>query len=218
MAKRAARRLSLELVASAGAAAFTEAGYRLTQVAHVAERLQVSVGAIYRYVDSKDALFEVSALFAAGRLEPVGPSPRTAEGNAAFEDHMRAFFAEHARWPVLDTAKAMGGGDPGEIAAELFDLLSRWAVLVRLLERCARDRPDLMRLFEDGLRTPYMADLTRWAYGRRGEGRARPDALARGAMEAVSWLAIRRPHDASGQSISDTDARAAAIALVRGAF
>lgn len=211
-------RLSLPVIARAAGFAFTEGGYRLTQIAHVAAYLGVSVGAIYRYVDGKEALFEASLLECAELLDPDGPLPRRAMTGGALDAALKGFFSSHAHWPQLREAVLASSGDASAIAAELFDLLLRWAPLVRLLERCARDRPDLMDMFETGLRRPYMEDLSAWAaHALQGDAKA-IEAIARGAMEAVSWLAIRRPYDATGRRISDPDARAAAIALMRGAL
>ena len=59
-------------VAAAALGAFCDGGYRLTQIAHVAERLGVSVGTIYRYVDSKEALFHLAMLQALGAAACFG--------------------------------------------------------------------------------------------------------------------------------------------------
>lgn len=215
--------VSLDAVADAALEGFVEGGYRLTQVADVAARLGLSVGALYRYVDGKETLFLAAALHAARILQPPDQLPLTAAALRGADQALRTVIAAEARWPALDRAAAAPGAGPDQIAAvgaELFDLLSRWAALIRLLERCGRDRPDVAELFETEMRGRYMADLCAWAerFQRPGAGLADAAVLARGAMEAVSWLALRRPRDSSGRGIPDGEARLAAIELFAGAF
>src|SRR5688572_41544 len=47
---------------------FVTRGYRLTQMADVAEALGVAKGTIYGYVASKDALFDAAVRFADGHV------------------------------------------------------------------------------------------------------------------------------------------------------
>jgi hypothetical protein len=44
------------------------------------------------------------------------------------------------------------------------------------------------------------------------------EAVARGAMEAVAWMAKNRPGDPTARHIGDDDARAAAVRIFTGAF
>lgn len=213
--------VSLDQVAEAALECFMDAGYRLTQIADVAARLRISVGAIYRYVDGKETLFHVAALRAAGMVETPAKLPLEASAALDTGARLRVVIAHNARWPALQAAvvaPAVVEGDIVGIGAELYDLLATWAPLIVLMERCVRDRPDIAALFEAEMRGRYMGDLTAWARRFERPGLARADTLARGAMEAVSWLALRRPRDQTGRAIADDEARAAGVELFTSAF
>jgi len=198
-----------------------DAGYRLTQVADVASQLKVSPGGIYRYVDGKETLFHIAALHAARVLEDVGSLPlKTTPSETA--EILRDVIRQNARWPLLRRAIRETDGSSASaaaIGAELYDLLFTWGSLIVLMERCARDRPDISVLFETEMRSRYMSDLNAWSRRlKRVADGAAPAALARGAMEAVSWLALRRPRDTTGRLLPDREARLAAIEIFIGAF
>ena len=66
MAKARSKALrSLDEFAQAGVQCFLRGGYRLTQVADVSAAMGMSAGAIYRYVEGKEALFDISVHYAA---------------------------------------------------------------------------------------------------------------------------------------------------------
>jgi AcrR family transcriptional regulator len=213
-------------IARAALAAFQQNGYRLTQIVHVSERLGVSVGSLYRYVDSKEALFHIAALESLERLPQTSPLPVKVRGL----DETVAVISELAMadplWPTLrelvgrlpsSDAKA----EAREIAGELFDVMLARARFINLLDRCAQDIPELAEFFDARIRRRLMADLVTWVV-RRGlaaeGGRADAEALARGAMEAVAWLAKNRPGDRTAGAISDAQARAAAVRIFANAF
>jgi AcrR family transcriptional regulator len=214
--------ITLASVADAAAECFTEAGYRLTQIADVAGRLGLSVGALYRYVDGKETLFHVAALRAAGGLDLTAALPLKASTIADTRRILDQIVASEARWPILGAAIAAHDASADKallIAGELYDLLHRWSALIRLLERCGRDHPQTADLFESRMRGPYMRDLIVWSQGIGGPDRAAAaEVMARGAMEAVSWLALRRPFDASALSIPEDQARRAAVEIFSAPF
>lgn len=216
----------LREIARAALAAFLLRGYRLTQIVHVSERLGVSVGAIYRWVESKEALFHVAALEALGRLPDDLPTPVRIQGLGASVAVICEMVAEDPLWPAL---REQVGRPPAAdvkaearaIAGELYDVMSTRAAFLNLLDSCAQDIPELAEFFEQRVRRRLTADLATWVL-RRGlaadGGRPGAEALARGAMEGAAWLARRRPHDRTAAQIDDIQARAAAVRLFANAF
>ena len=216
----------LREIAQAALAAFQSGGYRLTQIVHVSERLGVSVGSIYRYVESKEALFHIAALESLDRLPDTLPLPVKVRG---LEETVAVISEMAAADPLWPTLRGVVGRPPSadpkaearEIAGELFDVMRARAGFINLLDRCAQDIPELAEFFDARIRRRLMADLVTWVV-RRGlaadGGRADAEALARGAMEAVAWLAKNRPGDRTAGAISDAQARAAAVRIFANAF
>jgi AcrR family transcriptional regulator len=213
-------------VAQAALACFSSGGYRLTQIAHVAARLGVSVGTIYRYVDSKEALFHLAVLETLGRLDDAPPAPVSVSGLSDTIAVLRGEIVGHRIWPTL--AAAARGPAPADaraeaerIGAELYDAIAARAAIIRLLDRCAHETPELAEVFDRSVRIPLMNDLVAWVVRRSRAGRgkrAEAEALARGAMEAVAWLAKNRPADPTAAHIDDAEARAAAVRIFANAL
>jgi AcrR family transcriptional regulator len=213
-------------IAQAALAAFMQGGYRLTQIAHVAERLGVSVGSIYRTVESKEALFHIAALEALDRLPDDLPLPVKVAGSHETVAAISAMVAQDPLWPTLreivgQHPTADVKAEARAIAGELYDVIAARAAFINLLDRCAQDIPELAEVFDQRIRRRLMSDLVTWVL-RRGfateGGRPEAEALARGAMEAVSWLAKNRPHDRTAAAIGNAQARAAAVRIFANAF
>jgi AcrR family transcriptional regulator len=213
-------------VAQAALAAFRNRGYRLTQVADVSERLGLAVGTIYRTVESKEALFHLAVLEAAGRWPERLDLPIKVTGLNETLAVLRQVGEGKSLWPTLRGAagRAAGGDARAEapaIAGELYDTMARLAPLILLLDRCAHEVPELAVVFDEEVRRALVDDLTAWVR-RRGliaaSDRATTEAVARGALEAVAWLAKNRPDDPTAASIDDAHARAAAVRIFANAF
>ena len=213
-------------IARAALACFTEGGFRLTQIAHVSERMGVSVGSIYRFVESKEALFYIAALEAVDQLPDALPTPVKVAGLQDTVAAIGSLMSRERLWPVLKAAiKSRVSGDTKaearEVARELYDAISARARLISLLDRCAGDIPDLAELFDRQIRHRLMNDLVAWAKRRRpmpGERRGDFEALTRGAMEAIAWLAKTRLNDRTASAITEDQAREAAIRIFANAF
>ncbi|HEX3918670.1 MAG TPA: helix-turn-helix domain-containing protein [Caulobacteraceae bacterium] len=213
-------------IARAALAAFIQGGYRLTQIAHVADRLGVSVGSIYRYVESKEALFHLAALESLDRLPDGLPVPFKVAGSAETVTVLTEMIAEDPLWPTVRSIvgrppTADAKAEAQAIAGELYDVISARGAFINLLDRCAQDIPELAEVFDQRIRRRLMGDIVTWVVRLgvvAGGGRAEAEALARGAMEAVSWLAKNRPGDRTAGAISDAQARAAAVRIFANAF
>ena len=212
-------------VARAALASFCEGGYRLTQIANVSERMGVSVGSIYRTVESKEALFHLAVLEATGALPASLSLPLSVFGMTDSAQHLRRIAAGDGLWSVL--AEAVNRPAPPDVRAEaaaiggqLYDSMASRAPIINLLDRCAHEIPELAEIFDVSVRRKLMGDLVKWVVDRKlvSGPRADVEALARGAMEAVAWLAKNRPGDPTATHITDEAARAAAIRIFVSAF
>lgn len=208
-------------VARAALGAFCDGGYRLTQVAHVSERLGVSVGTIYRYVDSKEALFHLAVLEALGEAPDELAEPLQVSGIGETVRRLRSVVAGDRLWDRLEAALAAPApadvrAEARQIAEQLYASMALRAPVIRLLDRCAHEIPELTEIFDRQVREPLMRDLTAWAVKRGLAADAdtpSAGALARGAMEAVAWLAKTRPGDPTAAGMAEDDARAAAVTI-----
>ncbi len=202
-------------IAAAALSCFSQRGYRLTQMSDVGAELRMSPTAAYRYVESKEALFHVAAMHAAGRPLDDLELPVTGASLEATVESVAAIVRAWPRWPTLHGALSRRAAprdldrEAEAVATELFDFLAeRWRMIV-LLDRTADDLPSLKSAFAQDYRAPYLADIVAW-FGRRSGRHAHAvpvEAMARAGVESISWLAMRRRVDAQAQAIAEDDAR-----------
>lgn len=111
-----------QAVAKAALECFSQGGFRLTQISDVSERMGFSVGTIYRYVESKEALFHLAALEAVDAVLEGLALPVKVTGPSDTAAALRAMIATDRLWPVLHAAvrgpapadpKGRGPGDRG---------------------------------------------------------------------------------------------------------
>jgi AcrR family transcriptional regulator len=216
--KRDAHERLPELIAAA-VRVFTREGYRSARMSDVAAEMGLSEAAIYRYVDSKEGLF-VLAIRHALLLEdlPAGDLPLSPAPLAATVAEARAFVAEAVPFGALAEALSGPGQKPGhppgagdtaaeleKILRELFELESRTREAADMLERSARELPEMADLLNAGIREPVLAALTEYLDGRAQAGTLRrtPDTpiMARLVLETLTWFARYRFSDPAGAAI-----------------
>jgi AcrR family transcriptional regulator len=220
----------LTAIATAALDVFTRDGFGSAQVVDIARKAGLSVGTLYLYADSKQALFELAVQAAAFGADVACDVDLTAlplrargmDATAAFvEDGIR----QRAHWPVLKAAlRASAARDVDvEVAAvvgEMFDLLSRERPMIWLLDRCAWELPRLRDVYVERARQPYFDDVARYVrrrrrapLGRRGEQSA---AIGRAVVEMVAWMAMHRARDPAAQPFDTAAARHACIVIASG--
>jgi len=208
--KRDAHERLGELI-TAAVRVFTREGYRSARMSDVAAEMGLSEAAIYRYVDSKEGLF-VLAIRHALLLEdlPEGELPLSPAPLAATLREARDFIAEVVPFGALakalsDQAPADAPAELEEILRELYDLEFRTREAADMLERSARELPELADLLNAGLRAPVLAALTAYLDGRAQAGLLRrtpdPAAAARLVLETLTWFARHRFSDPDGAAI-----------------
>jgi AcrR family transcriptional regulator len=195
----------LDDVIAASIRVFQAKGYRRAQMADVARELGLSAGALYGYVESKEALFDLVVRRGFG---PEGPPPeipvRTPEPGATLA-HLRERFVRELTLPRLDLALAArrAPADPrAELAGvvrELYALLARHREGIRLVQRSALDWPELAATYFFEVRRSVVERLALFLERRMTSGRLRrpPDATAaaRFVLESCAWWAMHRHGD-----------------------
>jgi AcrR family transcriptional regulator len=206
---------------------FIARGYRLTQMADVAEAVGVAKGTLYGYVESKEALFALCLRWA-DRRGPVErpevlPFPTPPPGAVAARTKQR--LAQAGVPPLL--AEALERERAEDPAAELealvreyYELISRHHRSIKLMDRCT-DHPELGPIWQaEGREGPRLA-LARYVAQRVRAGQFRPVVsvrlAARMIVEIVATWAIHIHWDRAPEAFDPDQARENAVAfLVRG--
>jgi AcrR family transcriptional regulator len=203
-------------VIAAAVRVFAKDGYRSAHMSDVAREAGLSEAALYRYVDGKEALF-VLAIRHALLLEPLpeaddpgGAYPLKAPPLAEMILQAHEFVAEAI--PFGSLAEALEVPETDDPAAELeaimrelFTLEEQTSVAADMIERSARELPELANLLNSGMRAPVLAALAGYLESRAKTGQLRttPDtaATARLVLETLTWFARHRLSDHYGAAI-----------------
>ncbi len=192
---------------------FIEQGYARTQMADVATALGVAKGTLYLYVESKEALFDLVARYAdAERPFPHPPRlpVRTPKPGATVK-YVRERLAGSQVPTSLAAAIGASRGDPrteiATIVRELYATVAGNRRGIKLIDRSAREYPELAALWFEGARGGLIAMLTRYLEDRmrRKVLRPLPDAgvAARLLIETVVFWAVHRHWDPHPQPVED---------------
>jgi len=216
--KRSAHERFGEVIAAA-VRVFTADGYRATRMSDVARAAGLSEAAIYRYVESKEGLFVLAIRHAlllealpTATLPSSGEFPLKPPSLAQMILQVRDFVAAEVPFGSLAAAlRGPGHDDPATeleaVVRELFTLESQTREAADMIERSARELPELADLLNSGLRRPVLAALTEYLEGRAKTGllRVTPDAAAtaRLVLETLTWFARHRHSDPYGAAIPD---------------
>jgi AcrR family transcriptional regulator len=216
----------LELVGAA-TQVFLSKGYKRTQMADITDAMGLSAGAIYRYVESKEALFDLVVKAGAGmqvdasKLSPplVTPCPGA---TLAF---LRETLKREGRIASLQTAlsrpKVADVAEEFErIVRELYAKTVQFRVGIKLLDRSALDWPDLAALWSGHWRAGLVSQLSRYLDLRISQHLLStvPDtkAWARFVIETVAFFALHRHYDPCPTPMGDAVAEETAVyALIR---
>ncbi|MGI9430694.1 MAG: TetR/AcrR family transcriptional regulator [Myxococcota bacterium] len=203
-------------------------GYGRTQMDDIAKALGVAKGTLYQYVESKQALFD----FVLRHVHPDAsipvpdslplPTPRP----GATLRFVREQIEREGQLPLLAAALADPAtpADPAaeldEIVRELFELLTRNRVGIKLLERCSRDYPELHAIWHGGGRYAVVDLLCEFITARIRMGcyapAPDPRVSARFVQELVTTWAVHVRWDPAPQDIPDEAALETAMRFVRG--
>jgi len=206
---------------------FIEKGYRRALLTDVGKDLGLSHGVLYRYVESKEALFELALVYA---MDPEAisavPVPLATPPKGRALDLVRAWAADRARFPLLEAAARYDAGDTAAelagIVGECYAFVERNRRVLALIERSAFDIPELYDFYFGGLRAAYISQLAGYLWRRTEAGLLRPvpDAIAaaRFITESIAWFGWHRKADPGSSMISDEQARQTVRELLLAAF
>jgi AcrR family transcriptional regulator len=189
---RISQQSRLEHIAATGAETFGRLGYRRARMADVAASAGLSAGAIYTYVESKEALFHLVLL---SLLEAVPDSadglplvaPPFAETLAMMDSQLRTL----ATVPALQAAARRR--TPADVRAELAEIVAEhYAMIQRLwpalavIERCAVDLPELHEFYFQRRRRDHLSTSGHFAPFTDTR------VAAQLAIESIVWFAWHR--------------------------
>jgi AcrR family transcriptional regulator len=195
----------LQSLATASTTVFGRLGYRRTKVAGIATEAGMSPGAVYTYVESKEALFHLVFAHGFGRLEDLaGRLPLATPPFTATVELIDQGLRRRAATPRM--RRALAQPEPADIRAELtgileerYTLLERLWPLLAVIESCAVDLPELEDLYFRRARPGQLDQLTRYLRARSAAGHLRDVAdagvVSRLLTESITWFAWHRRGD-----------------------
>ena len=205
---------------------FGRVGFARAQMADIALEAGVSIGTLYNYVESKDALVLLcmSRAFAVGlpdRSKLPLAAPSWDETLNAIEERLEVLL----RLPTLEHALShvprTGADVAGELRAivmELYTFVETTRSGAAALERSAADLPDLAEAYFGRVRRRLLDRLAAYLEDRivRGLLPPVPDVAtaARFVVESVAWFARHRFGDFDGAELPSNDVRDTTVELV----
>ena len=208
---------------------FIDRGYNDTQMEDIASSLGVAKGTLYVYVESKEALFDLVARCAdtVPSFEPVPRLPIPTPKRGATLAYIRKRLAQDQNLPSLAMALSGTRAVPlreefQEIVRELYGTVDRNRQGLKLLDRSAKDLPELAGLWFEGARGGLVTALNHYLDReiRNGTMRQMADVTvaARLIVETVVFWAVHRRWDPHPQKFDDSAARETVIGLLTDAF
>jgi AcrR family transcriptional regulator len=201
---------------------FIADGYRRAQMEDVAQALGVAKGTLYGYVDGKATLFDACVRCADGHEPLPDPSklplqaPKPGSTVASVQARLLKEVGE------LELLLALTRAAPSDPAAELrtiiSDLYTRMArnrFGIKLVDRCAKDQPELAAVWFGQGRSGQNLALAQYLELRAAKGLLRrlpnTQIAARTVLETIAFWAVHRHWDPSPQSVDEVSVQAAVV-------
>jgi AcrR family transcriptional regulator len=208
---------------------FVARGYRLTQMADVAEALGVAKGTLYGYVESKEALFDAAIRFADGHAPTPDASAlplATPPEGSTVQFIRERLAAEGADLKLVAAVGRRGAPDARaeweRIVRDLYRRMAKNRRALKLVDRCAVDHPDLAAVWFGEGREGQVTLLTAYLERRVAEGVMRPMPnvvlAARMALESIALWAIHMPWDPSPRPFADNEAEDGVVDMLVHAY
>jgi AcrR family transcriptional regulator len=203
---------------------FARHGLKAARMADIAREMGVAHGSLYNYVESKEALFLLlvdqwgrDAIDVSGQELPL-KTPRM----QSIVERLEKRVTETFPLPVLDAAlKRRLPTDPEaelrEIILELYTVTERSRDGATILERSARDVPELFGLFFEGVRRQLFERMTTYIARRVADGSLHAgdaQTAARFIIETVTFFGRHRFLDPRPQDLDDNEVRTTIVDLV----
>ena len=194
----------------------------------VAKHLGVAKGTLYGYVQSKEALFD-AALRYCDVLETLPQLPKLplpTPKRTATARYLTDRITEESRQLLLAQAVSNTGGssevDFAQVCHDLYQRIYRNRRRIKLIDRCAVDRPELAKIWFGTGRWDQHALLMRCLEQEITAGRLRPlpdiAIAARLILETIVFWALHRHWDPSPQELDEKQVEQLVIDLLLGGF
>jgi AcrR family transcriptional regulator len=218
----------VEEIAEAAARVFIAKGYREAGISDVSTALGMSHGAVYTYAKSKEALLYLALLRLARPDSLAGLEIPVAMPTA--KDVVTAIDTGNELDGFTGLIEALGGRrrdvpvaqEFGVIIDELYGFIEQNRALLALIERCARDLPELAQFYFVRRRRAAFEKLGDYLRRRIRSGALRgvPDvpAAVRFITETVAWFAWHRVGDPDSAMLDDDACRRTVRHLLLTAF
>jgi AcrR family transcriptional regulator len=213
----------LRHIADAALSVLSRQGYRLTQMADIARECGLSAGALYGYVEGKEAVLHLALAHAFGMALDESDLPYRIISPDETLKLLEREIKRAAVWPVL-SQKARGKSarlrraDLAAVAAELYELTHERRRSIWLLDRCADDIPEIAALYLEQVKARYLADFGAFLAKAQSQGLCHrevdPATAARAVLEMIAWLAMHRLRDPLPLRATEEQMRRAAASLV----
>jgi len=184
-------------------AVFIEQGFRHTRMEDVAEALGVAKGTVYLYVENKEALFDLVCRSADRPFEQPPELPVKSPAAGATIRYIVDRLAAGQVMPAL--AEALAGGrraardELAAIVGDIYDAMARNRVGIKLVDRSARDIPELGKIWFGGARGVLVEALSGYLEERVRARRLRAPVdvaiAARFIVETCAFWAVHRHWD-----------------------
>src|SRR5688500_8397493 len=219
----------LEQLVAVASRVFIAQGYAKTQMADVATALGVATGTVYLYVESKAALFDLLARYAdvCRPLAKRRPLPFGTPRSGPTAQYVRELVAQGQVPPTLTRALAQTRAadvraEFEAIVRELYDTLAANRSGIKLLDRSARDFPELAAVWFEGARGGLITLLTQYLDERvrRRVFWTVPDTTvaARLIIETATFWAVHRHTDPHPQAVEEAVAKETVVQFLTRAF
>jgi AcrR family transcriptional regulator len=201
-------------VAEAATKQFGRVGYRNTKTAAVAAQAGISTGALFTYVESKEALFHLVFLHGFQSTSPEIPvlpvaSPAPGATLAVIQEELGQVQMPRMRAALEDKDPEDVALELREIVEERYALIAKYWPVIAVIERCAVEIPELEAAWFGLARAGSFEELETYLDRRMAEGllRPMPDAgvAARVVTESLSWFAWHR-REGRDSTLYDDDA------------
>ena len=210
---------------AAAARVFARTGLKQARMTDIAREMGVAHGSLYNYVESKEALFLLLVEQWGGRPElklEDRELPLRTPSMGYIVEQLRERVHDTFPLPALDEALkrknvADAQAELRAIVLELFVQTERSRDGATILERSARDVPELFGLFFEQVRRDLFARLTRYVATRMTTGdfhSADPPTASRFIIESVTFFARHRFQDPHPQELDADTVRQTIVDLV----
>lgn len=182
---------------------FGAKGLHRSRMADIAAAMGVAPGSLYNYVESKEALFHWILSHDRDDVPVEAPAelPIRTPGASALEQRLREELDAAFHPPLFEAALARKRvtGARAELEAlvgELYDRIASSRRTMTVVERSARDLPELFQLYFVTVRREFFTRFARYIERRQSAGHFRDDVdpaiAARVVLESLTYFARHR--------------------------